>query len=236
MLRHQGFESGARRSRGGSGLKAASLLSGGKDSNFALHWALSHGLEVCCTVTLKPPEDSELLQFPSVELAKLQAEAMGLPSVYAEGEEGLLEELLRRAKEMGATHVVSGALLSDYQRQRMGLTARRLGLVPVNPLWRIDQEEYMRMLIRNGFKFILIRVAAYGLGPEFLGKTVDEEMMEEIIERAKRYGFNPAFEGGEAETLVLRAPAYKKELKVKGRVVSRGGGDWIYKIERAWLE
>lgn len=211
-------------------------MSGGKDSNFALHWALSHGIEVCCTVTLKPPEDSELLQFPAVELAKLQAAAMDLPSIYAEGSEEMLTDLLKSAKEMGATHVVSGALLSDYQRQRMGLMAKRLGLVPVNPLWRINQEDYMRMLVRNGFKFILTRVAAYGLGPEFLGKVVDEEMVDEIIKRSRKYGFNPAFEGGEAETLVLRAPAYKKELKVEGTVVHRGGGDWIFKIEKAWLE
>ncbi|UXD21716.1 ATP binding protein [Ignicoccus pacificus DSM 13166] len=193
-------------------------------------------MEICCTVTLKPPEDSELLQFPSVELARLQAEAMGIPSIYAEGKEELLEDLLKKAKEMGATHVVSGALLSDFQRQRMGLTARRLGLIPVNPIWRINQEEYMRTLVRNGFKFILIRVAAYGLGPEFLGKVVDEEMIEEIIRRARKYGFNPAFEGGEAETLVLKAPLYKRELEVEGRIVSRGGGDWVYVIEKARLK
>jgi ABC transporter with metal-binding/Fe-S-binding domain ATP-binding protein len=211
------------------------MLSGGKDSNFALHWALSHGLEVCCAVTLKPPEDSMLLQFPSVELAKLQAEAMGIPSVYAEGEEELLADLLKRAREMGATHVVSGALLSDYQRQRMGLMARELGLVPVNPLWRIDQEEYMRMLVRNGFEVMIIRVAAYGLGPELLGKVLDEDLVEEIIRRARKYGFNPAFEGGEAETLVLKAPAYRKRLRVKGRPVNRGGGDWVYVIEEAEL-
>ncbi len=216
-------------------MRAAALLSGGKDSNYALHWAALHGLEVCCAVTLKPPEDSMLLQFPSVELAGLQAKAMGLRWIYAVGDEKLLEDLLLKAKEMGATHVVSGALLSDYQRQRMGYLAKKLGLVPVNPLWRIDQKEYMRMLVRQGFEFMIIRVAAEGLGPEFLGKVVDEETVEEIIRRAEKYGFNPAFEGGEAETLVLKAPLYKKRLKVRGRPVKRGPGDWVYVIEKAEL-
>ncbi len=210
-------------------------MSGGKDSNYALHWALTHGIDVCCTITLKPPEDSELLQFPAVELARLQSKALDIPNLYAEGEEGLLEELLKEAKEMGATHVVSGALLSDYQRQRMGWVAERIGLKPINPLWRIDQEMYMRRLVRDGFEFILIRVAAFGLGPELLGKVVDEKMVDDIIKKAKRYGFNPAFEGGEAETLVLKAPAYKLRLKVEGEVVSRGGGDWVYVIKRAEL-
>jgi uncharacterized protein (TIGR00290 family) len=177
-----------------------------------------------------------LLQFPSVELAGLQAKAMGLKWLYAVGSEDLLEKLLVKAKEMGATHVVSGALLSDYQRQRMGYVAKKLGLVPVNPLWRIDQEEYMRMLIKHGFEFILIRVAAEGLGPEFLGKVVDEGMMDRILRLARKYGFNPAFEGCEAETLVLKGPLYKKRLVVRGEARKRGPGDWVYVIKEARLE
>jgi len=211
-------------------------LSGGKDSNYALHWAALHGLELCCAATLKPPEDSELLQFPSVELAGLQAKAMGLKWMYAIGDEEKLEELLGRARREGATHVVSGALLSDYQRQRLGFVAKSLGLVPVNPLWRIDQEEYMRSLVRHGFEFIIIRVAAEGLGPEWLGRVIDEEAVEEIIRIAKKYGFNPAFEGGEAETLVLKAPLYRKRLRVRGTARKRGWGDWVYEITEAWLE
>ncbi len=216
-------------------MRVAALLSGGKDSNFALHWAALHGLEVCCTLTLKPPEDSELLQFPSVELARLQSRAMGIPNIYDEGPEEKLIELMKEAKSMGAQYLVSGALLSDYQRQRMSAWAERVGLKPLAPLWRIDQEQYMRMLVRNGFEIMIIRVAAEGLGPEFLGKVLTPEDVEEIIKRAKKYGFNPAFEGGEAETLVLKAPLYKKRLVVKGEKVYRGGGDWIFKITSATL-
>ncbi len=216
-------------------MKVASLLSGGKDSNFALHWAILHGLEVCCTLTLKPPEDSELLQFPAVELARLQSIAMGLPNIYDVGNEEKLIELMKKAKEMGAEYVVSGALLSDYQRQRMSTWAERLGLKPLAPLWRIDQEQYMRMLVRNGFEIMIIRVAAEGLGPEFLGKVLTSKDVEEIIRRARKYGFNPAFEGGEAETLVLKAPLYRKRLIVKGKKVHRGGGDWIFRIIEATL-
>ena len=216
-------------------IRAIALLSGGKDSNFALHWAALHGVEICCVGALKPPEDSYLLQFPSVEIVKLQAKAMNLPCIYEKGSEEKLFGILKRARELGATHVVSGALLSDYQRQRFGRLARRVGLEPLNPLWRIDQETYMRMLIKMGFEFILIRVAALGLGPEFLGKVVTEEMVEKIIAMSKKYLFNPAFEGGEAETLVLRAPLYKGKIKVKGRIVRRGSEDWLYVIEKAWI-
>ena len=220
---------------GGRALKAAALLSGGKDSNYALHWAALHGLEVCCAITLKPPEDSELLQFPSVELAGLQAKAMGIRWLHAEGDEELLKDLMLRAKDMGAKYLVTGALLSDYQRQRLGAWSEEAGLVPVNPLWRIDQAKYMRALVRQGFEFILTRVAAYGLGPEWLGRVITEEDVEEIIRLAERYGFNPAFEGGEAETLVVKAPLYKKRLKVKGEKVYRGHGDWVYVIKEAAL-
>ncbi|HIH89872.1 TPA: diphthine--ammonia ligase [Desulfurococcaceae archaeon] len=216
-------------------MKAAVLTSGGKDSNYAAHWAALHGFEICCLLTLKPPEDSELLQFSAVETVGLQAKAMGVEWIFEEGEEGAVRDLMVAARERGASYLVSGALLSDYQRQRLGYFAKEAGLVPVNPLWRVDQEKYMRMLIRHGFEFILVRVAAEGLGPEFLGRVITAEDVEEIIRRARRYGFNPAFEGGEAETLVLRAPLYKKKIYVEGEVVKRGPGDWVYVIRRAEL-
>ncbi len=161
---------------------------------------------------------------------------MGLPNFFKEGNESLLKDLLELAKKEGATHVISGALLSDYQRQRMGYLAHKLGMKVVNPLWRIDQEKYMRKLIDYGFEFIIVRIASMGLDPEFLGKVLTKNDVERIIELSKKFKFNPAFEGGEAETLVTYAPLFKKRLIVKGEPRKRGPDDWVYVIKEAHLE
>ncbi len=226
------------------GIKIASLFSGGKDSTYALHWAFLKGFSPEVLVTLKPSRpDSWMFHRPAVELTRLQAEALGMPLIYVEtsgvrGEELRdLESALREARiRYGVYGVVTGALLSDYQRMNINIVAHRVGLKVYSPLWRKDQEEYMRSLVRHGFRFILTSASAYGMDGSLLGRPVDASLLEEILGRAKRYGFNPAFEGGEAETLVLDAPLFKKRLAVRGRVERVGDYEWRFLIEEAWLE
>ncbi len=187
-------------------------------------------------------EDSWMFHRPAVELTRLQAEALGMPILLREtsGEKGAeladLEEALREARDAyGVYGVVTGALLSDYQRMNINIVAHGLGLKVYSPLWRKDQEDYMRRLVRHGFRFIVTSIDAYGLGGRFLGRVVDEKMVEEIISRSRRYGFNPAFEGGEAETLVLDAPLFAKRLVVRGRPLRVGEYSWRFVIEEARL-
>lgn len=224
--------------------RVCALFSGGKDSTYALHWAFLKAFSVRCLITLKPErEDSWMFHFPAVDLTRLQAQAIGLPLIFKEtlGEkEEELEDLKRALTEAkmryGVYGIVTGALLSDYQRMNINIVAHQLGLKVFSPLWRKNQEEYMRSLVRHGFRFIITSISAYGLDENFLGKEIDELAVEEILLRAKKYGFNPAFEGGEAETLVLDAPLFKKRLRVKGSVVRLGGYSWRYRVEDAWLE
>lgn len=68
----------------------------------------------------------------------------------------------------------------------------------------------MRWLVRDGFKFIITSASAYGFPFELLGKIIEAEDVEKIIEASRKFGFNPAFEGGEAETFVTYAPSSKE--------------------------
>ncbi len=224
-------------------MRVCALYSGGKDSNYALHWAFLHGFQVECLVTLKPArEDSWMFHYPGIELTRLQAEALGLPQIMVEtsGEkEKELEDLrkaLRLARDRyGVEGVVAGALLSDYQRMRISLVAESLGLRSYTPLWRKDQASYMRWLVEDGFSFMLLSVSAMGLDPSLLGKPLDAHDVERIISLAEKYGFNPALEGGEAETLVVDAPLFSKRIEVEGDVVKRGPHEWVYMVRSARL-
>jgi len=207
---------------------------------YALHWAVLHGFRLCCALTLEPSSgwDSLLFHYPYTGLVELQARALRLRLVRlraGEDEEAALVNMFKEARLRGCEAVVSGALLSDYQRLRFAAAAEEAGLRIFAPLWRIDQEEYMRSLVREGFEVMVVSVQAYGLPSRIVGQVLDEDLVEDIIARAKRYGFNPAFEGGEAETLVLDAPLFREKLRVEGQVVRLGPDHYFYEIKRAWL-
>ena len=218
-------------------MKVCVLYSGGKDSTYSLHWAVFKGFDVDCLITLIPKrEDSWMFQVPNVELTKYQAEVLGINVIQlpTSGEKDKELEDLRKAfkiaKDRGAMGIVTGALLSDYQRLNINLIAEEVGLKTYSPLWRKNQEEYMRELVEEGFKFIITSATAYGFPFHLLGKIITKDDVEEIIERARKYGFNPAFEGGEAETFVVYAPLFKRELKVEGYKRKISEYEWRFVI------
>ncbi len=224
-------------------MRFAALFSGGKDSTYALHLAMLKGLEIVCLITLKPlREDSWMFHYPSVEITKLQAKALGLPQIFkitsgVKGEE--IKDLERAIKEAIEKYdiegIVAGALLSDYQRMNIMRIVSKYDLEAYTPLWRKNQEDYMRDVVKHGVKFIVTEINAFGLPMKFLGKEITLDDVEEIIKYARKYRFNPAFEGGEAETLVIDAPFFKKKLKVEGRILRISEFNTRYIIEKVEL-
>jgi len=201
-------------------LRAVALFSGGKDSTFSIHVATAMGFDIVELITLIPrAEAPRLLHKPFARYTRVQGEAMGIPVRVAEvgeDEEGAVLRALREsARETGATHLVVGALLSDYQRIRFALAAEKAGLRILAPLWRIDQVKYMYELVESGIEAMIVSVSAYGIPLTWLGRVIDRELVDEIVARAKRFGFNPAFEGGEAETFVVNAPLFRKRVCVE---------------------
>ena len=219
--------------------RVCSMLSGGKDSMYALHWAVFHGFHVCCIASVRPRGwDSMLFHYPSVDIVPLQAKALGIPLIslsIGDDEYSGLVELFKMCKAQGAEGVVAGALLSDYQRLRFAMAALEAGMNIYAPLWRKSQEEYLRGLVREGFRVLVVSVQAYGLPESLVGSVLTPELVEEIVARARRYGFNPAFEGGEAETLVLDAPLFRYSIEVAGSVERLGPYHYVYKITSARL-
>ena len=135
----------------------------------------------------------------------------------------------------GCEGVVSGALLSDYQRLRFAIVAEELGLRSYTPLWRIDQADYMRSLVREGFKILVLSVSAYGVPENIVGKVLDDSDVERIVQLARVYGFNPAFEGGEAETFVVDAPLFSYRIEVEGMRRRLAPYHVVYEIRKTRL-
>lgn len=226
-------------------MRFCALLSGGKDSNYALYSALREGWALECIVIVHPRRsDSWMFHSIATRIALLQAEAMGyLDKTYSFEVSGVkdvevreLEEALRGLKgKLEFNTIVAGVLASKYQKSILESIASKLKVELYTPNWGLNQEDYMRRIVREGFKFIIVSITTMGLPPSLLGRPIGEAEVEEIIRLSRRYGFNPAFEGGEAETLVYEAPHYSKTICIRGRGVKVREFEYMLEIEEARL-
>jgi predicted ATP pyrophosphatase (TIGR00289 family) len=72
----------------------------------------------------------------------------------------------------------------------------------------------MEELIKADFEVIIVSVSAEGLDESYLGRRIDEELLDELLNLHDKYGVHLAFEGGEAETLVLDCPLFQKKINI----------------------
>ncbi len=202
-------------------MKAAVLFSGGKDSTMAIYKAIEEGYDVEYLVSMiSDNPESYMFHVPNIHITELSSEAMGIPLIKAkthgvkEKELDDLKRVLNELKDRGVEAIFAGALASEYQKSRIDQLCTDLGLMSNAPLWHVDPKEYMEEIIDLGFEVIIISVSAEGLDESWLGRKIDHELLDEIINLNSKYGMHMAFEGGEAETLVLDCPIFKKRIKI----------------------
>ena len=197
-------------------MKVAVLFSGGKDSAFAIYKAKKLGLNVTHLVSIFPDKkDSWMFHSVNIHLTKKLAEAIGIPLIkkQTKGEkEKELRDLKNVLKKLDIDGVVSGAISSEYQKNRIDKICEKLGLKSFAPLWGKKQNKILEEIVKTGFEVIIVGVFAAGLDESWLGKKINEETIDELIKLRKRYSINEAGEGGEFETLVLNGPIFKKSL------------------------
>jgi ABC transporter with metal-binding/Fe-S-binding domain ATP-binding protein len=202
-------------------MRLAALFSGGKDSTFALLKAMKQGHEIKYLVTLFPQrEDSWMFHYPCVEQTRLQSKALGIRQIIqktaGEKEKELddLRKVLIKIKPK-IDGIVSGAVASKYQKNRIDKICEELGLESIAPLWGRNQEELLNEEIRSGLDIIITSVSTAGLDKSWLGKRIDAMVIDELKQLHEKYGLNLVFEGGEAETLVCDAPIFKKRIEIQ---------------------
>jgi ABC transporter with metal-binding/Fe-S-binding domain ATP-binding protein len=203
-------------------MKLGILFSGGKDSCLALAKALEFGHEVVCLINIvSENKASYMFHTPNVEYVKMQAEAIGLPLIQmkTKGKKEIeLKDLEKAVKMMVSKYkiegIVTGAIASVYQAQRVQKICNKLKIECFNPLWQRDQRELLEELLDKKFEIVIVGVFAYGLDEGWLGRVIDKKTIDDLILLSNKYRFNLAFEGGEGETFVLWAPFFKKRIEI----------------------
>ncbi|MCQ8903350.1 MAG: diphthine--ammonia ligase [Methanothrix sp.] len=218
------------------------LFSGGKDSVFACYRAMEKEDVKCLITLISENEESYMFHTPNIGLAELVASAIGIdilkwrtPGVEEMELEDLRDAIIEARRLYGIEGIVTGAIESVYQSSRIQRICSELDLWCFNPLWQIDQLDYLKMLIAHGFRVIVTGVFAYPLDESFLGAEIDDGMIAKLEMLQKRYGISPSGEGGELETLVLDGPIFRRRLEVLRAARLFSGNRGRYVIESARL-
>ncbi len=218
------------------------LFSGGKDSTLALHYAAEKEEVVCLITIISKNKESFMYHTPNIEISALQAEALGLPQITkttrGEKEKELAElevAIAEAARKYQIEGVVTGAVESVYQAERVQHICNQLGLWCFNPLWKHDQKALLEELLEKRFKVIISGVFAYPLDEKWLGKQIDTKLIDRLVDLQQKYGLSPAGEGGEIETTVLEAPLFKKKIEVLDYSVEFKGNSGVFIIKQARL-
>ncbi|KAJ1966864.1 hypothetical protein IWQ62_002202 [Dispira parvispora] len=221
-------------------MKVVALLSGGKDSCYNMVECVRHGHDIIALANAHPDPtlgqdelDSYLFQTVGYDAVPMIAECMELPlyrrvihgkplkqtldynEVVTDDE---TEDLYELMKEVKANHpdvegVSVGAIFSSYQGKRVQHICDRLGLTMLAYLWERDQRTLLKEMYENGMECVLIKVAAIGLKPVHLGKTI-REMYPLLCELSDKYGVHICGEGGEFESYTLDCPLFKRRIVI----------------------
>ena len=210
-------------------MRIAVLSSGGKDSSAAWWWAMCRGWDIVSIVTVDIQDgDSHMFQVPSTQWVGQQAKLAGLPWVNVAASGTVADEIssLEAAlSELEIDALVSGALRSDFQKQRLECMCQRLNIHSFSPLWHQTPIEHLSGMVKAGFEIMLTSVSCDGLDHTWLGHVLTESSLGHLDELATKHRFNVDGEGGEYETFVLGGPIWPRSLTVEGEghhTASRG--------------
>tara|TARA_B100000609_G_scaffold163185_1_gene135225 strand:- start:453 stop:1109 length:657 start_codon:yes stop_codon:yes gene_type:complete len=202
-------------------MRIAVLSSGGKDSSAAWWWAMCRGWDVVAIVTVDIEDgDSHMFQVPSTQWVGKQAELAQVPWVNV-ATSGTVDDEIHSLEgalsKLNIDAVVSGALRSDFQKQRLECMCHRLNLHSFAPLWHQTPIEHLRGMIDSGFEIMVTSVSCEGLDHTWLGCVLTNPLLDKLERLSLQYRFNVDGEGGEYETFVVGGPIWNRSLNVSGR-------------------
>ncbi|MDZ7689451.1 MAG: diphthine--ammonia ligase [Halobacteriales archaeon] len=197
----------------------AVLFSGGKDSSYALARAdeeFGDGEDggVDTLVSVKAREASLMYHVPTFELTSIVAESAGKEHVVYEEGDDATEPLREAVAELEPDVVAVGAVASEYQMSRVEGVCEEFGVDVYAPLWEANPEEALRE-VTDEFDVIVTAVAADGMDETWLGRELNDDAVEEILDLRDEYGVHPMGEGGEFETLVVAGSHMDGRLRVE---------------------
>lgn len=198
-------------------IRAIALLSGGKDSVYAIYLAQQQCIDVQSTLSIVPNrKDSLMFHVPNISMASVVSSAMGLPNITIELGEGEdeLKALSEAIRSQDIDAVVTGAIASDYQAFRINMVCEPLDIKVLSPLWHKNEESFLREMCDAGFRTVVVGAFAEGIESNWLGRFLDLDAIDHLVRISQMKGIYVSGEGGEIETLTIDGPNFEKALEI----------------------
>jgi uncharacterized protein (TIGR00290 family) len=111
--------------------------------------------------------------------------------------------------------VLGGNGLQETQIRTVRKIAKKLGIEVIVPYDGWSSEKLFKEEIKTGFSIRMTDVSAWGLGPEWLGKKLNEQNFKKLFALSKRFGFDLLGEGGQFNTFVVDGPCFTKRIRFR---------------------
>jgi diphthine-ammonia ligase len=202
-----------------------SSWSGGKDSCLALYHAIQNGgIPKALLTMMTEGKERSRSHGLSIEVFRSQASSLGIPLVprsssWADYEETFLSAAHEFRKE-GVEYGVFGDIDLEPHLEWVKRVCASASIQAYEPLWKRDRSELLNEFLSLGFKAMIIAVKQGTLDNDFLGKTLDHQ----LIDNMKKIGIDASGEKGEYHTVVFDGPIFSSPFQLeKGRQVIMDG-------------
>lgn len=210
-------------------MKFLALISGGKDSIYAIQVLLRKGHKCVGLLYMsyeKEYVDSYMYQTVGKEIVLNFGKCLNLPLFvyetkcktinkelnYEKENSDEVEELFFALsdikKKLEFTGVCSGAILSTYQKNRVENVTKRLNLISLSPLWNKNQKDLLKEMVKDNIKAVIVKIASPIFKKEHL--TMD---IKNIFNINMHNDDNYCGEGGEYESIVLDSEIFLYRIK-----------------------
>jgi diphthine-ammonia ligase len=205
--------------------------SGGKDSCLSLYRAIKIYDKPICLFNMLTEDNLRSRSHGLLKsVLERQAGLLHIPIQFCASSwnnyETLFLKVLHDFKQNGIDMGVFGDIKildnpnGSLQRKWADETCSKANIIAYEPLWDDDVHHLLREFFDLDFKAKIIAVKADRLSSDYLGRILDENLIEELVKQ----GIDPAGENGEYHTIVIDGPIFTEPLYVeeRGRVLLDG--------------
>lgn len=204
--------------------------SGGKDSSFA-YFKAKQSKKINTVYLLNMVTDDgrhSRSHGISSRLLQIQAERIGLPIVQKnttwDNYEDQFKSAIKSFKKENIKAGIFGDIDLQIHRDWVEKTCAAFKIKPILPLWHEKRETLIEKFIQAGFKAIIVAVNAKFLGKEWLGRVIDNNLVNDLRKLEK---IDLAGEGGEYHTFVYDGPIFKKPVRFHTGKIFTNNNYWF---------
>ena len=166
----------------------------------------------------------------ALDILQTQASSLGIPLVTRTASwdeyEATFIAALQELKNVGVKAGVFGDIDLEDHRLWEEKVCAAAGIEPRLPLWKTQRTRLLNEFLALGFKAMVIATSDEKMGREYLGRTLDAELIREF----DRMGIDLCGEEGEYHTVVTDGPIFSQPLKLRRGEQTLCSGYWFLDV------